>query len=104
MSGLPRGETWTEVTAAVERLIGPDAERAFRQLRKVAGAETAELVLAQCHEAIGGGAIDTPQDLLKLGQALVQVGGFIGVVGRSFRVAGICKGAKLGSVSPPTSP
>jgi hypothetical protein len=83
------------VIADIATVLGAaETERAFRQLRRVLGEEELASLLRQCHVAAGGGSITTATDLMRLANALTEVGGFIGVVGRSFRVASICRGAK----------
>lgn len=87
---------WNEITKGVAGVMGnEEAERAFRQLQRVVGEDTAREIMARCFASAELEAIKNPQDLLRFGEALVEVGGFIGVVGRSFRVASICKGAQM---------
>jgi hypothetical protein len=63
------------------------------RLTKALGRVRASEVLHQALGAFGDRPLDTPQDLMKLADLLIQNSGLVQVVGRSLKVQAILRGA-----------
>ena len=73
---------------------------ALQKLTNLMGADRGRRFFEQMLGQLGMAGIETPQDSLRFGEALIEQGGVLASIGRSVKIHAILRGAQASDSSP----
>lgn len=80
--------------------VPPHHDPAFLKLESILGKERARELIAEVCNELGIDSVQTPNDRLAFGEALIDRGGLFEAIGRAIKVQAILHGAKPADRSP----